>query len=113
EAGGAERVCSLLVGAWAEKGHQVTLVTLAPREADFYPVPPAVQRIALNAQQPSTSIFGAVRGNWRRVRALRRTMAMQDPDVMVSFVETMNILALLASLGLRKPVVISERTDMS
>lgn len=49
--------------------------------------------------------------NGRRILALRRLFKRRDPDVIVSFLTETNVVSLLAGLGLKKPVVVSERTD--
>ncbi|WP_006302515.1 hypothetical protein [Holospora undulata] len=37
-------------------------------------------------------------------------MKTLNPDVVLSFVDVMNLTALLASVGLKTPVIVSERT---
>jgi len=45
-----------------------------------------------------------------KIRALRRTVVFLKPDVVISFVNKLNVLAILACAGLRVPVIVSERT---
>jgi len=47
-AGGAERAACTLANFWAGKGSEVTIVTLAPVSADFYPLDRRVGRISLD-----------------------------------------------------------------
>lgn len=54
-----------------------------------------------------------LRSNLRRAYALRATAKQLRPDVVVSFTANVNTLTLLALLGLRMPVIVSERTDPS
>jgi GalNAc-alpha-(1->4)-GalNAc-alpha-(1->3)-diNAcBac-PP-undecaprenol alpha-1,4-N-acetyl-D-galactosaminyltransferase len=102
---------STLANLWADRGDAVTLVTLAPRTNDFYPLHPGVERVGLNQSQMSARALERVVNNVKRVSALRKTIRLTRPEVVISFVDTTNVLVLLASRGLRVPVVISERTD--
>jgi glycosyltransferase involved in cell wall biosynthesis len=108
-AGGAERVAATLASAWAEAGHEVRLVpTFVPKGECFYPLSPKVQlhHLADEVQagaQPGLTL--------RKLRAMRAMMKRWQPDVAVSFLTNVNVMTLLACLGLRLPVVVSERTD--
>lgn len=109
--GGAERVLTTLAGAWADSGRDVVLVTLAGSDGDFFPVPPGVRRVALGMAGDSRGIWEAVIRNVSRVRRLRRALAELRPDLVISFVDQMNVLAILAARPLAIPVVASERID--
>jgi Glycosyltransferase len=112
--GGAERVITALANYWADQGHHISLVTLAhPDAKPFYPLHPEIKLIQLN-QQGNTfenSFFKRLKNVWRRVFYLRKTLQDIDPHAVVSFVDMMNIITLLASFGLKKPILIAERTD--
>jgi glycosyltransferase involved in cell wall biosynthesis len=108
--GGAERVSASLVNAWAEQGHQVALITFSDQSADFYALNPRVQRISLSLASDSTGIFNAVAANLRRVSALRRKLAQIKPDVVVGMMSASAVTVLLATRGLKIPVIVSERT---
>ncbi|MGC1273087.1 MAG: glycosyltransferase family 4 protein [Planctomycetaceae bacterium] len=109
--GGAERTLARLATHWSEQGREVTLVTLADASPDDFPLPTTVRRIGLGLTADSGGPLGAVRNNLRRIRALRETFRSIRPDVIVSFIEQANVLALLAARPLDFPVVVSERTD--
>jgi glycosyltransferase involved in cell wall biosynthesis len=109
--GGAERVLARLAAHWAGQGREVTLVTLAAASPEDFPLPPQVRRVGLGLTADSGGLLGAVRNNLRRVRAVRAALREARPEVVVSFIEQANVLALLAARPLRVPVVISERTD--
>lgn len=96
---------------WAARGREVTLITLASEATDFYPLHPGVKRIALGLTAESTSLWESLRNNLRRLKRLRREIRASEPDVVVSFIHTVNVLTLLASSGLGVPVVVSERND--
>ena len=109
--GGAERVLSDLANYWVSKGHQVTLVTLAsPDVKPFYPLDSKVRLIQLNQTQNESSFLTRLGNILRRVFCLRTALKTLNPDVVLSFVDVMNLTALLASVGLKTPVIVSERT---
>ena len=109
--GGAERAMVAAADHWAAKGHRVTLVTFAAPEPGEYSLSPAVRRVALGLARPSAGPWQAMCHNSARVRALRAVLRSSRPDVVVSFMETPSVLAVLAAAGLRVPVVVMEHTD--
>lgn len=110
KAGGAERVISNMASWWAERGQIVTLITFSTNESDFYRLDRRVERVAVNLESDSNSIFGAVLGNIHRILVLRKAIRDSKPDVVISFVEKMNVLVLAAARRLGASVIISERT---
>jgi len=109
--GGAERVIAVLAGALAARSHQVWLVTLSGTEQDFYPVDSRVRRIGLHLMGDSPNVLHALRANARRIRALRRVVSDVAPHAVVSFMTSMNVLAILACRRLAVRIIISERVD--
>jgi glycosyltransferase involved in cell wall biosynthesis len=109
--GGAERVMSNLANYWVSSGHEVTLITLS-REAPFYPLEAAinVQQLGQTTEGPC-GIIGRLWAIVRRLWALRSAIKKDRPDVVLSFVDIMNVTTLLACIGLPAPVIVSERTD--
>ncbi len=109
--GGAERVLSVLANHWVAQGHAVTVVTYDDQgEPPFYDLDSRVVHRALRLG----GARGILRGMWnlsRRVRVLRREILASKPDAVLSFMETTNVLALLAMLGTGIPVTVAERTD--
>lgn len=109
--GGAERVLARLASYWQDAGHEVTLITLDVESHDTYAVNPGVTRIGLDLMSESTGLVSAIRQNHRRVQLIRESVTASRPDCIVSFIDTMNVLTLLATRKLGKPVIVSERID--
>jgi glycosyltransferase involved in cell wall biosynthesis len=108
-AGGAERVLSLLANAWMARGCRVAIVTLTGVSGDAYALDHRVERVGLDLEIESRSPVHAIVNNLRKTWGLRRAVASLAPDVVVSFVDRMNVLTLLACAGLPVPVIVSER----
>lgn len=100
-----------LAAHWTEAGNRVSLVTLDSPAHDQYAVPDAVHRIGLDLMKPSCCLPAAVLANARRVAAIRRTIRGSDADVVVSLTDKMNITTLAAMRGMKRRVVIGERSD--
>lgn len=108
--GGAERVLTTLANYWADAGWAVTIVTIADDMADVqYPIDRRVQIVRLSMRSASTSSRDAIASNLGRLRALRSAIRRSKPDGVISFMTENNVLTRLATLGLRGPVVVSER----
>jgi GalNAc-alpha-(1->4)-GalNAc-alpha-(1->3)-diNAcBac-PP-undecaprenol alpha-1,4-N-acetyl-D-galactosaminyltransferase len=110
--GGAERVISRLAVGWAAQGVEVSLITLAGAQDDFFMVPETVRRVGLDVLAQSAGPKEAVANNLKRIRTLRSVLRQEQPDAVVSFMDTTNVLTLLAARGLGIPVVVSERIDL-
>ena len=110
DTGGAERVACMLADAWSSRGDQVTLMpTFSGCGECFYQVSPGVRLVYL-ADFVSSRVRTFV-NQLVRLRALRRFIAAERPDVIVSFLSNVNVAAVIASAGLGIPVIVCERTD--
>lgn len=94
--GGAERVAVDLCARWIANGHDVLLVTQTDDAEDAYELNKQVQRICLN-----TAGFKGIMANLRRLFILRREIRRHRPDIVIGFMTTSSILAVLAGTGIR------------
>lgn len=109
--GGAERVTANLVNYWANKGWDITIVTLASQSVDSYELNPTVKRIALEMDGDSSNALIGLIQNMRRIFAVRRVLRQIQPDVALAMLTTANILLAFASWRMTKiRTVGSERT---
>jgi GalNAc-alpha-(1->4)-GalNAc-alpha-(1->3)-diNAcBac-PP-undecaprenol alpha-1,4-N-acetyl-D-galactosaminyltransferase len=106
--GGSERVMSILASYWAGRGHDVALATFEPAETDFFPLDTRVRRFEIG--ETGAAGVGWLRANRERRQALREVVRDVQPDVVLSFLYTMNLLAIMAARDLA-PVIVAERTD--
>jgi GalNAc-alpha-(1->4)-GalNAc-alpha-(1->3)-diNAcBac-PP-undecaprenol alpha-1,4-N-acetyl-D-galactosaminyltransferase len=110
-AGGAERVMSAMANYWANRGHEIVLITIDDKETDFFEIDDRITRVPLGMLSPSASMRESVATNLRRVARLREEIKASQPEAVISFIEKMNILTLLATVGCPIPIIVSERTD--
>ena len=107
--GGAERILTRMADYWSERGHAITLITLDSEAPDFYAV--RAQRVPLRLTWTSSGLPAGLLSNARRIRAIRAALSSSRPDVIISFLDVVNLLVLVSSRGLGVPVVVSERND--
>jgi len=114
DAGGAERVLTQLATYWAdEKGHDVHILIFRPQGAtSFYPLSSKITLHPLGDLKRNGQSFLSWGKNfiWS-LCALRSFVKRQKPDHVISFVNVINIVTLLVTLGLKKSLIISERVD--
>ena len=104
-ANGAERVMSLLVNKAAHDGNKVVLVLLSSNKIE-YSIDPCIDIIFAGSNSVNT-----IKNVFNRIHKLREIMKKFKPEVVVSFLTTCNIYCCIASLGLKIPVIVSDRND--
>ena len=107
--GGAERALATLLSLLHRDGVRVSLLTLEAADAPTAFALPDIRIERLD-------ILGGrglrrLRNLASRRREIGRGIDRVAPDVVVSFMDTMNVAVLIATRGSGRPVVISERTD--
>lgn len=104
--GGAERVTTNLANYWADKGWQVTVVTLSDGTDDFYELVPIVRRICLGLLRKSENPFVGMVKNLRQVWTLRQVLRHVKPSIALAMMDKANIVLALAAVGLPNVVVL-------
>ena len=110
--GGAQRVVALLANGLSERGHFVSILTFEPKDAQpYFPIAPNVTVQALNLARPSANSFSALARGIGRLVSLRGAIQKYAPSVVIPFMDSTNVLTLLALLGTHIPVIACERTN--
>jgi glycosyltransferase involved in cell wall biosynthesis len=111
--GGAQKILLWLANRLVVDGHMVKIITLSePSEPAFF-VDSQIEVSHLGLLSNSRTKLQSVAASFQRIRVLRRTIRSIQPTRIVSFMDRMNILVLLATIGLRIPVIVSERSHPS
>lgn len=100
--GGSERVMSLLANQLAERGHRVEIVNLN-KHIVFYPIHENI-KLSFAEEEVGSSIISKI--FW-----LRKHVKEEKPDVVIPFMEAVYCVTLLALIGIKVPVISSERID--
>jgi GalNAc-alpha-(1->4)-GalNAc-alpha-(1->3)-diNAcBac-PP-undecaprenol alpha-1,4-N-acetyl-D-galactosaminyltransferase len=110
--GGAERVISRMGNYWAQQGWEITLLTFDDgKEPPFYQLEDRVNHRSLGIAKYSANPIAGIWNNITSVQGLRKAIIKSKPDVVISFMERTNVIALLANRGLKIPILVSERND--
>jgi glycosyltransferase involved in cell wall biosynthesis len=130
--GGAERVASEMANYWAEKGQEISLLTMCgSHHTSCFDLHPKVARHDLGIKpfcrsMPDQSSLNLLMGtlkncsqaelsafipDFNRILALREAIVNLRPEVVISFIDVTNVRTLLATQGLGLPIIISEQCD--
>ena len=108
--GGAQRVLTLLANELCKKGWSVTLLTFdSGSEPAFFELHSGVQHWPLSLMRGQGGCWKAIKVHFLRPWVLRRAIRKSRPDAVIAFIDLTNILTLVATIGLKIPVIISER----
>lgn len=107
--GGAQRIVCLLANAWAADGHRVTIYH-NDHNNDAFPFPKAeaVRLVHLPIALPAANRLVARARFFKDILTIRRTILKAGHDLFISFLPQPNVMALLARIGTRIPVIITE-----
>jgi len=94
---------------WAKAAHKITLLTFDDKNTPHYHVPESIQWHALNIESQSNSWIDGLIYNIKRIQVLRKFILQSEPDCVISFMSSTNILVLLATRFLSCKIIISER----
>lgn len=110
--GGVERTVVSLVSGLLARGHQISVVTFAPADTDFFRLPQAVARTSLEiragAPTPGVQLLPATLAKLKRLRA---AIDATEPEVVISHAVQINVPTLLALRGQAVPVIVTEHGD--
>lgn len=102
--GGAQRVISLLANEYAKRGWNVHIAVLLDTGIGYE----ISESIHLhNIVRHGNYLINAAR--W--VKDVRKIITKEKPDAIVAFAGRINIITMLASIGKKTPIMVSERND--
>lgn len=112
QAGGAERVLSIMANYWSARSQPVTVITLDDgSKPSFYDINSDVRQVSLDVAGVSKSWPVSIMNNLKRIYKLRRAIREAKSDAVISFMTETNVLTLISTLGLNIPVIATEHTD--
>jgi len=103
--GGAERVIVTLANEFARRGNDVTILMTAGDEK-AYATRPDVNILSIGEQSNGNPLI-----RLRRLFRMRKYFRAHRENIIISFSTTINLFTILAALGLRMHVIVSERND--
>jgi len=100
DVGGAEKILTTLANYFDNMGHSVTIIITSSNRPSF----------TLNRGVNLISIANRANNIILLINSLIRGIISNSPDIVISFMSEMNILALIASKLAGKPIIVSERS---
>ena len=105
--GGAERVITTLANNFAEQQFEVNIYTIS-EEAPFYKLDEKVNHVKLGIRRKA---FIGKFNVLNQFRKLYINVKRDKPDVLISFIDKNNLIAIIVARSLRIPIIISERSN--
>ncbi len=105
--GGAEHVVLNLLNMFNIEGMQTKFIVLGNVDFEIFPVMSKINFVQFHCQKKSNPLFI----NRAKVKFIRDVVIDFNTDIVLSFIDATNVLALLATRGLKIPVIISERNN--
>lgn len=106
--GGAERVISILANNFAQKGHSVKILTTSSTKPSVYKLNKKIQLQGI----PSVNAKNAA-ALFKLLRKIREITKAFNPNIIISFINDVSAIMLLANLGTGYSLIHSERNDPS
>lgn len=103
--GGAERVISILANRYASKGWKVDILMLLDDKCE-YDLKNGIELIPIVNKERARLLQLP---KW--LLSIRRYVKVNKPDRIVSFVARINLITIIACIGLNQRIIISERND--
>lgn len=107
-AGGAERVASILASYFANF-HEVSLLRFE-NAISFYELNPKIRLLNLGLGAENLGIVGNLKKRFSKIFALRKIIANSHFDAVISFMDSTNLLSIVACMGLKQRLIISEHS---
>ena len=108
-AGGAEKIVNLLAHHRLAAGDEVHVVALGAADTtSYFRYDPAVHVAAMARGQNRMDCLGK---EWARMLRFRSYVRSTSPDLIISFLTKVNILVRAACVGLKVPIILSERNN--
>lgn len=95
---------------WISHGHKVSLLSFEDGSSQpYYELHQSVRVFYLGLNKYSRNFIASIRNNRNRLAVIRRAVVGLFPDVVISFIDTANVRTILALMGSRVPIIVSER----
>lgn len=106
--GGAERVLVTLANSLCKK-HEVSIIKFHSGDS-FYKLEDEIKLKTL-PQFRFDTLYHKIASRFKKYFALRKALKESPSDVFISFLDTTNIACIVAKIGLKTPLIISEHSN--
>ena len=109
-AGGAEKILSVLANSFSTRGLDVVIATVSENEP-FYTLSEEIEIVPIRRKKAFLPSVSKVMAPFHFVFAIKDMMKMVQPDIVISFTTTMNVYSIFAAKMLGLPIIVSEHTN--
>ena len=109
-AGGAEKILSVLANSFSAMGKEVVIATVSQNEP-FYVLSEKVKLVHIKRKKVLLPLVSKVMTPFHFIFAIKNMIKMVQPDIVISFTTTMNVYSILAVKMSRIPIIVSEHTN--
>ena len=113
EIGGAQRVLIFLINSLIKNGFKIKIIVFKKPQERIFNLSNKVKIKNLYLYKKTENLFYKIFYNIYRITRIRSEIKKSGSARFISFLTTTNILTLIASLGLKKKIIINERNDPS
>jgi len=111
EAGGAERVITLLANYWVEKGYSIQIITLSdPNKSSFYPLSNSIQLLQTGTKKQLSGLRKLL-SLGKQWNIIRREVNKSKPTALIAFLDISIFLSLILKPFINTKVIVSERNN--
>ena len=110
--GGTQSVLATLINEFAKKNLKITLLTFKSKKFDKFTHKQKINRVILQKNNEKNFLIYRIFNNIVFIFKLRKFLKSHECETVLSFISATNILVIIASLGLKKKIIISERNDI-
>jgi glycosyltransferase involved in cell wall biosynthesis len=111
-AGGAQRVTAGMINYWAKKGWEIVAITSDDGSLPaFYEIHPAARTVPTDDAGEYAGLVRAIFRNAGRVWRLRKEIRKSEAACVIAIGDIIGIRTILATIGLKTTVVVSEHLD--
>ncbi len=111
EGGGTQRVISLLANYLSRNNYEIKICIINQSKIKYF-LSKRVKKIELKIKSNKKNFFDFIFKNLQRLALLRKIFKSHKDYILVSFLNTTNILCLLSSIGINSKIIINERNDI-
>ena len=108
--GGAEKILTLLANHLSKKDFDVTILTLT-NEKPFYSIDNTVKLKQINITENANNLKEKICNPVKRIIALRKAFIQSEADIIISFMDLVNIYCIIAAKLAKKSIIVSEHTN--
>lgn len=110
--GGTQSVVSTLINEWNKKNIKIHLLTFKSKKFDKFFINKSVKRFIMKKNNKFGSLILRFFNNLIFIYNLRMFLKKNNYDFILSFITATNLQVLIASIGLKNKIIVSERNDI-